>query len=116
MLLACAQIDGGFKLENAGGLRFNGMTWDDNKNGKGSYQAQNVCLLARYGNKGDFGKEGFPTSDSKAKTGGTLKGPHYFGEQCKSRALGHVDSNFLSEYGATEPIVLHRFFWFCTCM
>jgi hypothetical protein len=82
-----AQIDGGFKLENAVGLRFNGMSFDDNQNGKGSYQAQNVCLLARYGNKGDFGKKGFPSDESKAKTGGKIKGPHYYGELCKSFAL-----------------------------
>jgi hypothetical protein len=78
--MAHSQIDGGFKLENAAGLRFNGISFDDNQNGKGSYQAQNVCMLARYGNKGDFGSRGSPTDQCKGTTGGTIKGPHYYGE------------------------------------
>jgi hypothetical protein len=43
-----------------------GYTFDDNQNGAGSFQAQNVCLLAKYGNKGTYGSEGFPTAKSRA--------------------------------------------------
>eukprot|EP00277_Geminigera_cryophila_P044913 CAMPEP_0173066302 /NCGR_PEP_ID=MMETSP1102-20130122/6127_1 /TAXON_ID=49646 /ORGANISM="Geminigera sp., Strain Caron Lab Isolate" /LENGTH=663 /DNA_ID=CAMNT_0013933727 /DNA_START=8 /DNA_END=1995 /DNA_ORIENTATION=+ len=41
----------GFKLTNSLGLQFNGKSFDDNNYGAGSYQARNVCLLARYGNQ-----------------------------------------------------------------
>ena len=40
----------GFKLTNSKGLQFAGKSWDDNNYGAGSFQARNVCLLARYGN------------------------------------------------------------------
>jgi hypothetical protein len=34
-------------------------------------QVRNVCLLAKYGNKGDYGNQGMPTSSSKALQAGT---------------------------------------------
>lgn len=55
---SCTKISGGFKLENTAGLRFEGFSFDDNQNGAGSIQARNVCLLARYGNKGSYGSQG----------------------------------------------------------
>jgi hypothetical protein len=34
------------------GLRFQGASFDDNEIATGSYQAMNVCILAKYGNGG----------------------------------------------------------------
>jgi len=46
----CVKTDAGWKLVNDKiGLQYAGKTFDDNRIGKGSVQAQNVCLLARYG-------------------------------------------------------------------
>lgn len=42
---------GGFKLSSTNGLRFGGASFDDNQIGLGSYQARNICMLAKYGNK-----------------------------------------------------------------
>jgi len=69
---------GGVKLYSRHGLRFNGASFDDNQNGAGTYQAQNICILAKYGNKGkiDF----YPTSKSYGRTGGGVPGQvHWFG-------------------------------------
>ena len=40
----------GFKLSNSMGLKFKCKSFDDNNHGAGSFQARNVCLLAKYGN------------------------------------------------------------------
>eukprot|EP00961_Rhodomonas_salina_P177836 2398145-Rhodomonas_salina.1 len=56
--------------ETKAGLRFNGASFDDNQNGKGSYQAMNICTLAKYGNKGTIGDP--PTTKC---AGTTLRGP-----------------------------------------
>jgi hypothetical protein len=47
------EADGkGWKLTNEeAGLRWGAKSFDDNENGAGSFQAQNVCILAAYGNK-----------------------------------------------------------------
>ena len=47
------EADGkGWKLTNMeAGLRWGGKSFDDNRNGKGTLQAQNICALAAYGNK-----------------------------------------------------------------
>ena len=71
----------GFMLYNSGGIHFNGLSFDDNKSGKDSFQAQNVCLLARYGNQGEYGSKGWPRANSRGILG-ALQGPHYFGN-CK---------------------------------
>lgn len=42
----------GFMLVNDDGLRYKDKAFDDNNYGAGSTQAKNVCMLARYGNKG----------------------------------------------------------------
>ena len=42
----------GFMLVNEDGLRYKDMGFDDTNTGEGSTQAKNVCMLARYGNKG----------------------------------------------------------------
>jgi len=52
---------GGIRLENSHGIRFDGASFDDNQIGKGSYQAMNICTLARYGNGGTITKK--PTAD-----------------------------------------------------
>jgi hypothetical protein len=44
----------GFMLVNEDGLRYNDLAFDDHNYGPGSTQAKNVCMLARYGNKGDM--------------------------------------------------------------
>lgn len=48
---------GGVQLENSHGIRFNGASFDDNQIGTGSYQAMNICTLARYGNGGTITKK-----------------------------------------------------------
>ena len=52
--------NGGVRLENEKGLRFNGASYDDNEIGKGSYQAMNICMLAKYGNGGTITKPATP--------------------------------------------------------
>ena len=47
----CEKDGAGFKLVNKIGLRWGGKSFDDNQIGKGSIQAQNICILAKYGNK-----------------------------------------------------------------
>ena len=47
----CEKDGAGFKLVNEIGLRWGGKSFDDNQIGKGSIQAQNICILAKYGNK-----------------------------------------------------------------
>jgi len=42
----------GFMLVNEDGLRYKDMGFDDHHFEAGSIQAQNICMLARYGNKG----------------------------------------------------------------
>jgi hypothetical protein len=74
---ACTKIPSGFMLYNPGGLRFNGYGFDDKEFGKGSIQVQNVCLLARFGNRGKYSTS-MPTGESRAFSGGPT-GPHYFG-------------------------------------
>ena len=44
--------DVGFKLVNPEGLRFGAATFDASNLAKGSVQARNMCILARYGNGG----------------------------------------------------------------
>jgi hypothetical protein len=69
---------GGFKLYSRHGLRFNGASFDDNQNGVGSYQAQNICMLAKYGNKGKITK--YASEKSYGRTGGGVASQvHWFG-------------------------------------
>ena len=70
--------NGGFKLYSKHGLRFNGLSFDDNQHGKGSYQAQNICMLAKYGNKGKISR--YASDQSYGRTGRGVSGqPHFFG-------------------------------------
>lgn len=75
----CTQLpDGGFKLYNKHGLRFNGASFDDNQNGVGTYQAQNICMLAKYGNKGTITK--YASEKSWGRTGGGVASQvHWYG-------------------------------------
>lgn len=69
---------GGVKLSNVYGLRFNGASFDENQNGVVSYQAQNICLLAKYGNKGMITNYAKP--ESYGVTGGGVSPQvHWFG-------------------------------------
>ena len=73
---------GGFKLsEGKMGLRFAGASFDDNEIGTGSYQAMNICSLARYGNGGKILYQ--PTKQCGGKSGGSWGGPasqvHWYG-------------------------------------
>ena len=70
---------GGFQLkESKAGLRFAGASFDDNQNGKGTYQAMNICSLARYGNGGKIQFQ--PTKDCAGKTGqGSGNQIHWYG-------------------------------------
>lgn len=75
----CTKLSGGgFKLYDRHGLRFNGASFDDNQNGVGSYQAQNICMLAKYGNKGKITK--YASDKSYGRTGGGVANQvHWFG-------------------------------------
>ena len=75
----CIATDNGWKLVNDKmGLQFEGKSFDDNRIGKGSIQAQNVCVLAKYGNKGTIIEpataECFGESDANLN-----EIPHWFG-------------------------------------
>jgi hypothetical protein len=87
----CEPLPGGkagFRLRNAAGLTFDGYTFDDGDNGPGSTQVLNVCNLARYGNRGEYGSEGEPLKLSTAiMAPGTVRGPHFFG-RCKHGSCG----------------------------
>lgn len=54
----------GFILENNHGLRWgpNELGFDDNRLSAGEYNGQNYCMLAKYGNKGQFTSKDFPSS------------------------------------------------------
>ena len=63
---------GGFRLEEPKmGLRFGGASFDDNQIGKGSYQAMNICSLAKYGNLGKITHK--PLNTCAGTTGTTEK-------------------------------------------
>ena len=48
----CEKDGSGWKLTNMeAGLRWGGKSFDDNMNGKGTFQAMNICALAAYGNR-----------------------------------------------------------------
>jgi hypothetical protein len=83
----CIKTATGFKLENVkAGLRWgpkgdtvDGKSFDDNMNGKGTNQAKNICILAKYGNKPAPFKE-FPTSNCEGVTqGGISDQTHWYG-------------------------------------
>ena len=83
----CIKTATGFKLENIkAGLRWgpkgntvDGKSFDDNMNGKGTNQAKNICILAKYGNKPAQFKE-FPTSNCEGVTqGGISDQTHWYG-------------------------------------
>ncbi len=95
----CSRIPGGFALKNKGGLRFIGHTFDDNHMGVGEIQVQNVCLLAKYGNAGQYGDRGMPSAQSKA-TGGGPNGPHFFGNCNPNDRCGKCSNSKLMEAGA----------------
>ena len=82
----CTKLsDGGFKLYSQRGLRFNGASFDDNQNGVGTYQAQNICMLAKYGNKGTITK--YASEKSYGRTGGGVADQvHWFGNCGKDYA------------------------------
>jgi len=63
------------------GLRFDGYSFDDNQIGTGSYQAMNICILAKYGNGGTVTTP--PKSSCGGKSlGGPAKQVHWYGN-CK---------------------------------
>ncbi len=93
----CSQL-AGFMLYNGGGLRFNGLSFDDNQYGRDSYQAQNVCLLARYGNQGPYGSKGWPRSKSRGVLG-KVQGPHFFGNCKKDDKCGECSNAKLMSPG-----------------
>lgn len=70
---------GGFQLEEtSAGLRYAGASFDDNQIGTGSYQAMNICILARYGNGGKIAY--MPTNKCGGHTGrGPSSQVHWYG-------------------------------------
>ena len=60
------------------GLSYEGKSFDDNQIGKGSIQAQNVCVLAKYGNAGTITEPATP--DCAGESNHDLdKQQHWFG-------------------------------------
>jgi len=76
----CTKTATGFKLENTdAGLRYEGKSFDDNNIGKGTTQAKNICILAKYGNKPKEFPD-FPTSNCAGRTqGGVKPRSHWYG-------------------------------------
>lgn len=71
---------GGFKLVNAdAGLRFAGFSFDDNQIGKKSVQARNICILARYGNKGRVTKQPMDSCAGKVSNYKVDHQVHWYG-------------------------------------
>ncbi len=102
----CVRIPGGFAIRNKGGLRFLGRTFDDNKMGKGSIQVQNVCLLAKYGNGGQYGSRGMPSGQSMA-VGGGPRGPHWFGNCNPSDPCAKCSNSKIMDQGADFGAFAH---------
>eukprot|EP00961_Rhodomonas_salina_P080061 1076200-Rhodomonas_salina.1 len=70
----------GFILKNPDGLRYMDKAFDDNNHRAGDIQPQNVCILARYGNKGTITKAPEDTSYMKPVTDPAVKDQeHWFG-------------------------------------
>ena len=90
----CSSLgNGNFRLVADIGLRFNGYSFDDNQIGKGSYQARNICMLAKYGNKGTFSRPA--TSQSAGYTNFAVHGQvHFFGNCHPSSSYAHCCTNF----------------------
>lgn len=90
----------GFRLSNSRGLTFDGYTFDDGDNGPGSIQVVNVCNLARYGNRGEYGSEGAPLAASTAiMAERTIRGPHFFG-RCSPGSCGGCSGSKVMASGA----------------
>ena len=87
----CTKTADGFKLTNTdAGLRFAGYSFDDQEIGRGSIQAQNVCILARYGNKGQVTKQPLDTCAGKPNSGSVESQVHWYGN-CNPGTVAQKD-------------------------
>jgi hypothetical protein len=71
----------GFMLSATDGLRFKGYSFDDNAVYVGSNMVRNMCMLARYGNKGTFkgNTADIVSAKSYAESSRTKEQPHFYG-------------------------------------
>ena len=87
----CSKTADGFKLTNTdAGLRFAGYSFDDNQIGVGSVQARNICILARYGNKGQVTKQPLDTCKGKSNSYKVTKQVHWYGN-CREGTVKEKD-------------------------
>jgi len=93
----CEKDGSGWKLTNMeGGLRWGGKSFDDNQNGKGTFQAMNICALAAYGNKGKVAKK--PTKDCAGKTNYKISGQvHWFGNCAAGGCKGCTNAALVTD-------------------
>jgi len=99
----CHKTADGFKLVNTdAGLRFAGYSFDDNMIGAKSVQARNICILARYGNKGQVTKQPLDTCAGKSNKYGVANQVHWYGN-CREGTVKEKDC-------CTGAFVLGSFF------
>ena len=77
----CHKTPDGFKLKNTvAGLRYAGYSFDDNHIGRGSYQARNICILAKFGNKGVVSRQPLSSCTGVSNRGrGVSPQVHWYG-------------------------------------
>jgi len=72
--------------EKGMGLRFKGASFDDNQIGTGSYQAMNICILAKYGNGGTTTDPPTPNCGGKSLRGAARQVQvHWYGNFRKGK-------------------------------
>jgi len=87
----CEKTPDGYRLVNREvGLRFAGASFDDNQIGKRSVQARNICILSRYGNKGQVTRQPYDTCAGKITKGGVANQVHWYGN-CRENTVSQKD-------------------------
>jgi len=87
----CEKTAAGYRLVNReAGLRFAGASFDDNNVGKGTVQARNICILSRYGNKGQVTRQPLNTCAGKVLAGGVASQVHWYGN-CREGTVKEKD-------------------------
>jgi hypothetical protein len=87
----CTKTAEGFKLTNTdAGLRFAGYSFDNKEIGVKSVQARNICILARYGNKGQVTKQPLDTCAGTSNTGSIEAQARWYGN-CKEGTVSQKD-------------------------
>jgi len=87
----CQKTAIGYKLVNyEAGLRFAGASFDDNEVGKGTVQARNICILSRYGNKGQVTRQPLSSCAGTVQASSVDSQVHWYGN-CKEGTVKEKD-------------------------